>query len=54
VDPHPQAPLGEAQRGRATGDAAADDRDVDAAVMRSVIALGDGVFEPERVQDVER
>jgi hypothetical protein len=48
------ARLGETERRGASGDATADDRDVDAAVVRTVLTRRDGVFEPVRVQDEER
>jgi hypothetical protein len=53
VDPHAKPSLGEAQRRGASGNAAADDRDVDATVVATVFTRRDRVFEPER-QDVER
>jgi hypothetical protein len=54
VDADAKAAFGEAQRGGAAGDAGADDRDVDAALVAPVRARRNGVFEPVRVQDVER
>jgi hypothetical protein len=49
-----QPALGEPQRGRATGDARADDGDVDPAVVPGVGAGWCGIFEPVRIQDVLR
>jgi hypothetical protein len=54
VDTHTKTGLGEAERRGAARDATADDRDVDTAVVPRVRASWDGVFEPVRVQDVER
>jgi hypothetical protein len=54
VDAHAQASRGKAHGRRAAGDAAADDRDVDAALVPAVLAWWDGIFEPVRIQDVER
>jgi hypothetical protein len=54
VDAHTLPGLGEPERGRATGDAAPDDRDVDAALMAPLRERWSWVFEPVRVQDSER
>jgi hypothetical protein len=54
VDAHAQAGFGETERRGAAGDAAADDCNVDAAVVAAVRTRRDGVFEPVRVQDTER
>jgi hypothetical protein len=54
VHANAKAGLGETQRGRATGDARTDNRDVDAAVVAAVRAWRDGIFEPVRIQDVVR
>jgi hypothetical protein len=54
VNPHAEAGLREPQRRGAAGDAGADDRDVDPAVVAGLDAGRDGIFEPIRVQDVLR
>lgn len=54
VDANAKAGLGQTERGRAAGDSAADDRDIDPAVVLTVGARWDRVFEPVRIQDVER
>jgi hypothetical protein len=54
VDPHTESRFREAQRGGASGHSAADDCHVDAAVERSVFTRRYRIFEPVRVQDVER
>ncbi|HKC77782.1 MAG TPA: hypothetical protein VKB70_05280 [Gaiellaceae bacterium] len=54
MDAHAKPGLGEAHCGGAAGDPAADDGDVDAAVIAAVLARRNGIFEPVRVQDVER
>jgi hypothetical protein len=54
VDADTETTLGETERGGAAGYAGADDRDVDAAGMAAVRSGRDGIFEPVRVQEVER
>jgi hypothetical protein len=54
MDTHPQSALGEPERRGPAGDARADDRDVDPAVVAGVSARWCGIFEPERVQEVGR
>jgi hypothetical protein len=54
MDAHAQTPFREAQRRRAPGHAAADDRDVDTAVVAAIRTRRNGIFEPVRIQDVER
>jgi hypothetical protein len=54
VDAHAKPRLGEPKRRRASGNATPDDRDVDAAVMATVVTRRNGILEPVRIQDVER
>jgi hypothetical protein len=54
VDADAQASFRKTERRRAAGDAGADDRDVDPAVMAGVYAGWSRIFEPERVQEVRR
>jgi hypothetical protein len=54
VDADAKARLGKAERRGASGYAAADDRDVDAAVVRTALTWRNRVFEPVRIQDVKR
>jgi hypothetical protein len=54
VDADANARLGEAACRGATCDAAADDRDVYATLVDRALSRRDRVFEPVRIQDVER
>jgi len=54
VETHAQAGLGKPECRGTAGDTSADNRDVDAAVVRAALARRDGFFEPVRIQDVER
>jgi hypothetical protein len=54
VNADAQAGLGESECRGASGDTPADDRDVDATDVATVLARRNGIFEPVRVQDVER
>ena len=51
VDANAQPRLREAERCAAAGDARADDRHVDPAVVTAVDALRDGILEPVRIHD---
>jgi hypothetical protein len=54
VNAHTKSRFRQAERRRASGDAASDNGDVYAAVVAAILARRNGIFEPVRIQDVER
>jgi len=54
VHAHAEAGLGETKRGRAAGDASADDRDVDPPVLSRLGVLRCRILEPVRVHEARR